>query len=78
MLETAIREAEALPIDWSKAFARSDAGQGGRLGEQPRKTVEIAASWFATAVIGYWAGEDHSFAHCPDLRGPPAHTELGH
>jgi len=38
MLATAIREAEALPIDWSEASDRSDAGQGrGRLGEQPGK-----------------------------------------
>jgi len=38
MLATAIREAEALPIDWSEASARSAAGQGrGRLGEQPGK-----------------------------------------
>jgi hypothetical protein len=34
LLETAIREAEALPIDWSEPFARSDSSQGrGRFGE---------------------------------------------
>jgi hypothetical protein len=38
MLETSISEAEALPFEWSEAFAGSDAGQGrGRLGEQPGK-----------------------------------------
>ena len=38
MLETAIREAETFPIDWSEAFAGSDAGQGrGHIGEQPAK-----------------------------------------
>jgi hypothetical protein len=36
MLETAIREAKALPIDWSEAFAGSDADQ---VVEKPRRTA---------------------------------------